>query len=582
MFQVLVSDKLGEAGLKILEAAADVAVTIKTGLSPQELCAIIPDFDALIIRSGTTVTADVLAAGQKLQLVGRAGVGVDNVDINAATRHGIIVMNTPTANSIATAEQTLTLMLAANRHTAQAHASLERGEWNRSAFVGTELFGKTLGIIGFGRIGRLVAERARAFGMTVVAYDPFVSEEIGMEAGVTLLDLDDLLANADIITLHTVISNETRNLINAETLAKMKDGVILINVARGKLVDEAALRAALDSGKVRTAALDVFQEEPPSASSLIGHPQVLHTPHLGASSQEAQRNVAVQIAEQVIDALRGKDFRHAINLPFPPGVDFNAARPYLALAERLGALQAAMATGPLTQLEVEVRGEPEEQYLRPIATAMLKGALAHRCEQPLNYISAPLLAKEAGLAISQTANLDLESYPNLVACRAHWEGGERLVAGILFAGSEPYLVQVDSYHLQARLENILLIMQNEDVPGVIGQVGTILGAYGVNVGEWRMGRAEPGQAALSFISPGQHSDHRRTGCPGCYQSGNFLEIDRFLVPQLSDFDGQSLYDHLTKSESYGTRFQSGPGAQYSPSSDNPGDCARRRTTLAWK
>ena len=500
MFRVLVSDKLGDDGLKILEAADDVELAVKTGLSPQELCEVIPEFDALIIRSGTTVTADILAAGKKLQLVGRAGVGVDNVDINAATRHGVIVMNTPSANSIATAEQTLALMLAANRHTAQAHASLERGEWNRSAYVGTELFEKTLGIIGFGRIGRLVAERARAFGMAVVAYDPFVSEEVAMEAGVTLLDLDDLLAAADIITLHTIISEETRNLINTDTLAQMKDGVIIINVARGKLVDEAALKVALDSGKVRVAALDVFQEEPPAGNGLIGHPRVLHTPHLGASSQEAQRNVSVQIAEQIIDALRGTDFRNAVNLPFPPGVDFNAARPYLTLAEKLGALQAALAEKPLTKLELQVRGEREEQYIRPIATALLKGVLEQSQNKPVNYISAPLLAKEAGLTISQADDLDLLEYANMIACRAFWDGGERLVAGMLFGGSSPYLVQVDDYHLQARLENLLLVMQNEDVPGVIGQVGTILGAYDVNIGEWRMGRAEPGQPALSFIS----------------------------------------------------------------------------------
>ena len=524
MFRILVSDKLGDAGLEILEKTEDVEVTLKTGMSPDELIATIPGYDALIIRSGTTVTADVLAAGDKLQVVGRAGVGVDNVDIEAATRHGVIVMNTPTANSVATAEQTLALMLAANRHTARAHASLERGEWKRSAYVGTELYEKTLGIIGFGRIGRLVAARAQAFGMEVVAYDPFVSEEVGLATGVTLLDLDDLLATADIITLHTIVSEETRNLVNEKTLGQMKDGVIIINVARGKLIDEAALLAALNSGKVRVAALDVFQQEPPEPNGLIGHENVLHTPHLGASSKEAQRNVAVQMAEQVIDALRGSDFRNTINLPIPPGVDFNAARPYLSLAEKLGALQSAMAPKPIQRVEVEVRGATEEQYLRPVATALLKGILEESSGMSVNYISAPLLAQEAALSISQTTGLDLVDYPNLIACKAIWDGGERVMAGMLFADSEPYLVQVGEYHLQAKLTDNILIMQNEDVPGVIGQVGTILGAYKINIGEWRMGRSQPGGAALSFITLDGVPNEAVLDALGSINAATFLKL----------------------------------------------------------
>ncbi|MFQ5400458.1 MAG: hydroxyacid dehydrogenase [Anaerolineae bacterium] len=320
MFRILISDKLGTAGLEKLAQAPDAEYDLKTGLSKDELLATIPAYDALIVRSGTRVDADVLAAGTKLKVVGRAGIGVDNIDVEAATRHGVIVMNTPGANSIATAEQAMTLMLAVSRHTAQAYASLKAGEWKRSQFVGTELYGKVLGVIGFGRIGRLVAQRAQAFGMKVVAYDPFVSEETGRELGVTMLDLAGLLSRSDYITLHTAYLPETDKMINANSIAQMKDGVILVNAARGKLVDEYALADALKRGKVKAAAVDVYSSEPPGADHpLIGLPNVLHTPHLGASTVEAQRNVATQIVEQVLDVLRGRNVRNSLNYPFDAG-----------------------------------------------------------------------------------------------------------------------------------------------------------------------------------------------------------------------------------------------------------------------
>ena len=312
-YKILISDKLGQAGLDRLAEMPDMSYDMITGLSKEALIEIIPEYDALIIRSDTRPDADVIAAGKKLKVIGRAGIGVDNVDIAAATAQGVLVMNTPRSNSVATAEQTMALMLAVSRHTAPAHNSVAAGEWARARFVGTELSGKTLGIIGFGYIGRLVARRAQAFEMKVVAYDPYVSTEIAEEMGVTLLSLDNLLAQADIISLHSVVTPETANLINAETIAKMKDGVIIVNVARGKLIDEQALAEALQSGKVGAAALDVFQKEPPEACPLIGLPNVLHTPHLGASSKEAQTKVGVEMVEQVADALRGTDFRHIIN-----------------------------------------------------------------------------------------------------------------------------------------------------------------------------------------------------------------------------------------------------------------------------
>lgn len=313
MYKVLISDKLGQSGLDYLETCDDVTYDMQTGLSKEEIIGIIGEYDALIVRSGTRPDADIIAAGSKLKAIGRAGIGVDNIDLAAATDKGVIVMNTPRANSIATAEQTLTLMLAVNRHTAQSHASVKEGKWERSKFVGTEIYGKTLGVLGFGYIGRLVTQRAQAFGMTVVAYDPYVNPDLAAELNVKLLSLDEMLAAADMITLHAIVTDETKEIINAENIAKMKDGAMLVNVARGKLVNEADLADALKSGKLAAAALDVFYVEPPSESPLIGLDNVLHTPHLGASSREAQAAVGSQIAEQVVDVLRGNPAVNQVN-----------------------------------------------------------------------------------------------------------------------------------------------------------------------------------------------------------------------------------------------------------------------------
>ncbi|MCB8986564.1 MAG: phosphoglycerate dehydrogenase [Ardenticatenaceae bacterium] len=501
MFKILVSDKLGAAGLALLDEAADVQYDLKTTMSKSEFLQIVPGYDALIVRSGTPVDEDVLAAGAQLRVVGRAGVGIDNIDVDAASRRGIIVTNTPTANNIATAEQALGLMIAASRHTVAAHQSVSAGEWERSRFMGSELYGKALGLIGFGRIGRLVAARAQAFGMEVVAYDPFVSEAVGRELGVTLLDLEDLLPQVDYLSLHTAYTPETDQIINAAALAQMKDGVIIVNGARGKLIDETALAAALQSGKVKAAALDVYSVEPPLNNPLIGLPNVLHTPHLGASTYEAQKEVATQIVEQVLDALRGTDFRHAVNMPFTVEQgEYQKIRPYMRLAEKLGKLQVSLADEPIRHVDVEACGEAVEDQVKAIAAALLKGMLSLSYDGPLNSINAPVLAEQAGITISQTKGMNGIDYPNLVSCRVKWDGGERMLAGVLFGGTEPRIVQLDQYKVEARPEGVLLIMQNEDVPGVIGQIGTILAAYKVNIGEWRMGRNEPGGQALSFIN----------------------------------------------------------------------------------
>lgn len=507
MYKILVSDKLGQAGLDVLAAAEDATHDLKTGLSKEELIAILPEYDGWIVRSGTSPDADMIAAATKLKAIGRAGIGVDNIDIKAATANGVIVMNTPGANSMATAEQTMALMLGASRHTGVAHHSLANGEWNRSQYVGRELYEKTLGVIGFGKIGRLVAQRAQAFGMDVIASDPFVSEDDAKNLNVTLVDLEDLLAQADYVTLHTAVTPETANMINADNIAKMKDGAILVNVARGKLVDEAALAAALDSGKLYAAGIDVFQTEPPAADNpLVGHARVVHTPHLGASSVEAQRNVGIQIAEQVLDAIREKDVRNAVNLPFRSGPNFAAAKPFLELAVKLGQLQYHISTdnvegsGDINRLEIEVAGESLTPLIRPIAASILEGMLQLRVADDVNYINAPIIADNLGIKVAQKKGLCSAEYPTYIACKVYWDGGDHTIAGIVLAGKYPRIVQFNSYFVEGNPEGIILLMRNKDVPGVIGQIGTILSAYNVNIGEWRLGRVQPGGEALSFIN----------------------------------------------------------------------------------
>ena len=501
MYRILVSDKLGAAALERLKEHADMSVDVKTGLSKEELLAIIPDYDALIVRSGTKVTADVLAAAKKLRVVGRAGVGIDNIDVKAATMRGVVVMNTPGANSIATAELTMALMLAVSRNIPQAHASLKAHEWRRSDFVGFQLYRKVLGIVGFGRVGKLVAERAQAFGMEVLAFDPLALEETAREMNVMLVDMDELLAKSDYITLHAALNDATTKLINADTIAQMKDGVTLINAARGKLLDEVAVAAALQSGKIRAAAVDVYSAEPPPDDHpLIGLANVVHEPHLGASTYEAEREVGIQIVGEVVAALRGTDFTYAVNMPFELEGDYATVRPYLELAETLGRLHAGLADNPIRRIEIEVQGDVVGGLVRAIGAALLKGLLEKDADVVVNYINAPVLAHDRNIAMTQTVGINSLDYPNLIAARAVCDHGERLLAGVLFGGTEPRIAQMDNYRLEARPEGVVLIMQNRDVPGVIGQVGTLLASYGLNIGEWRLGRNKPGGEALSFIN----------------------------------------------------------------------------------
>ena len=500
-YRVLITDDLSSQALERLQAAEDTSFSMVCRPSPEKLREIVPTYDAIIIRSSVRVDADLLSVASQLRVVGRAGMGLDNVDIDAASLRGVIVMNTPGANTIATAEHALALLLALCRCVPRADASVRSGEWTRGQFTGVQLYGKTLGIVGLGRIGAQVARRAKAFGMTVVAHDPYISDEVARDLNVTLVDLSELLAHSDFITLHTALTPETRGMINAQSITHMMPGVRVVNCARGGLVDEAALVDALRSGHIAGAALDVFADEPLSPGSpLRAMPNVVLTPHIAASTVEAQRDVGTQTVDQVLAALRGEDYRNAVNMPVVDARVFRVLNPYLLLAEKLGSLQMQLSEGRIKRLEVEFQGEEVADYVKPLTVALLKGLLDPITDAPVNYISAPHLAMQRGISVSETRGLPTPQYANLLSCRVLWDEGQRLVSGSLLGHESPRVVQIDDFRIDAQPEGIVLVMESIDVPGVVGRVGSLLGAYAINIAEWRLGRIAPAEEALSFIN----------------------------------------------------------------------------------
>ncbi len=501
MFKILVSDKLGQAGIDLLNDYTDIDYDLRTNLSHDELIAAIRDYDALIIRSATRADETVIKAGEKLKVIGRAGIGVDNIDINCATENGIIVMNTPQANTIATAEHTMAMMLAVSRHTAPAHHVVSSGRWEKSKFTGQQLYRKTLGIIGFGQIARRVSNYAKSFSMDILAYDPFISESVTREYQVKLVNLEELLAKSDYISLHTVATPETDKILNEKTLAQTKPGVIVINAARGKLIDEQALADALKSGHVKAAAVDVYRTEPPQKDHpLIGLENVLTLPHLGASTREAQRDVATQIVEQVVDALNERDFKNSINMPFSTGPEYRYIQPYLSLAEKIGALQFHMADATINKIEIEIHGERSATLVKPVACGVLKGILDNIHGGNVNYISAPALAETHGIVMTQSQSEHSTDYSTLVSVICHFDDDySRLISGTLFHG-RPRIVQISDYHLDIDPTGTILLMLNHDRPGVIGKVGTILANHQINIAEWRLGRTVVGEQAMAFIN----------------------------------------------------------------------------------
>jgi D-3-phosphoglycerate dehydrogenase / 2-oxoglutarate reductase len=489
-FRVLIADELSPRAVEILASHAEVEVEVKTGLVGAALYEAVKGVHGLAVRSATKVTAEVLEAARELKIVGRAGIGVDNIDVPAASRRGVIVMNTPSGNAITTAEHALFLLCSLARHIPRATASMKAGKWDKKKFQGTELFDKTLGIIGLGNIGRIVADRALGLRMKVVGYDPFLTAEAAQRIGVELLPLDAIWKRADMITVHTPLNADTRGLIGAAALAQMKDGVLIVNAARGGIVDEAALYEALESGKVGGAALDVFAEEPPPKDHpLILHERVICTPHLGASTEEAQEKVAVEVAEQLVAYLLRGEVKNAVNVPAVAAEHQPRIQPYLDLAGKLGALLGQLTAG-VTGVDVEMVGEVAELGGKLIPGAALAGFLRQHLDVPVNAVNARLLAGDRGLTVSETVRSRGSNFTSSITLRATGRDGERSVKGVVFstgAGFEPRIVRIDRFYLEVVPEGRVLVLRNEDRPGVIGAVGTLLGGRGINVSRMQVG-----------------------------------------------------------------------------------------------
>lgn len=500
MKKVLVSDSLSAQGIEILRAAPGLQVDVKTNLTPAGLVAVIGQYDALVVRSATKVTAEVLDAATNLKVVGRAGIGVDNVDVAAATKRGVVVMNTPGGNTVTTAEHALALMMSLVRHVPQATASMKAGEWEKKKFQGHELCGKVLGVVGLGNIGSIVADRALGLKMKVVAYDPFISPDRAAELGVELADLDSLYRRADIVTIHVPLLEETKNLVGADAFAKMKDGVYLVCAARGGIVDEAALLAALESGKVAGAALDVFAKEPPGLTPLVAHERVICTPHLGASTVEAQEAVSLQVADQIVDYLINGTIRNAVNVPSVPSEMLEQMRPYLEMARNLGRLQSQLGVEALTGVELEYSGKTAEGRTGLYTAAALEGLLAASLGGRVNLVNAPVVARERGIRVVETLTRAGEDYSALIRLKVETAAGSATLAGAIFGKREPRVVEIDGIGIEAIPQGHLLIFWNYDRPGLVGSIGTTLGKHAINIGQLAFGRESVGGRAVTVVN----------------------------------------------------------------------------------
>lgn len=488
MAKVLVSDSIDKAGIEILSQVAQVDV--KTGLPPEELAKIISEYDALMLRSGTKVTKEVIEAGNRLKIIGRAGVGVDNIDVPTATRYGIVVVNSPEGNTIAAAEHALAMMLSLSRYIPDANQSVKEGKWERKKFIGSEVYKKTLGVVGLGKIGAHVATAARAMGMKLLAYDPFISQERADQLGCRLVDMDLLLSESDYITLHVPKTPETTHLINAQALEKMKPNARIVNCSRGGIIDEEALAAGLSAGKITGAALDVFESEPLGESKLreLGSKVVL-TPHLGASTAEAQVNVAIDVAEQIRDVLLGLPARSAVNIPgLNPDV-MEKLRPYLKMAETLGKLVGQLAGGRIEQLNVKLQGELASNTSQPIVVAAIKGLLTPALRERVNYVNASIEAKERGIHVIETRDESIRDYSGgSIHIKAKGSLGEHSVTGALLSDGEIRITDLDEFPVNVPPSNYMLFTLHRDMPGIIGKIGSLLGSFNVNIASMQVGR----------------------------------------------------------------------------------------------
>ncbi len=495
--RILVAEPIAAEGVALLRTSHDVDE--RPGLSRDELCAILPDYDALIVRSQVQVDADLIAAGTRLVVIGRAGVGVDNVDLDAATRAGIMVVNAPTGNTIAAAEHTLALLYGLARRTAPADASVRRGEWKRAQFTGLELRGRTLGIVGLGKIGQAIAARALAMEMTVLAVDPFQTAEQAANHGVELVELDELLARADVVTVHVPLTRSTRGLIGRDAIAKLRPGSIVLNVARGGVIDEAAVAEALRSGHLGGAGIDVFEHEPPTDSPLLDAPNTLLTPHLGASTAEAQILVAEEVAAQVLDVLDGRSARYAVNAPLLTPETARAIAPYLPLAEILGRFFAQFSRGGVRTLTLEIAGELAEHDGTPLTAAVLRGLLETATTERVNLVNAGALAKARGITVVERKTPDAGAFAALLTLSGETGGRTTVVAGTVAAG-EPRITRLDDYRLDMAPADTMLITRHMDRPGTVGRVGIMLGEADVNISAMHLARSRPREDALMILA----------------------------------------------------------------------------------
>ncbi|PHQ70239.1 MAG: phosphoglycerate dehydrogenase [Sneathiella sp.] len=497
MVKVLISDKMSPRAAEIFRDRG-VEVDEITGMTPEELKACIGNYDGLAVRSSTKATAEIIAAATNLKVIGRAGIGVDNVDIPAATAAGICVMNTPFGNAITTAEHAIAMMFSLSRHIPAANKSTQEGKWEKSKFMGVEIYGKVLGVIGCGNIGSIVADRGIGLKMKVVAYDPFLSPERAVELGVEKLELDELFARADYISLHTPITDSTRNIINAENIAKMKQGVRIINCARGGLVVEEDLKAALESGHVAGAALDVYVVEPAKENILFGLPNVVTTPHLGASTDEAQVNVAIQVAEQMADYLLLGSVTNALNMPSVSAEEAPKLRPYMDLATQLGGFAGQVTESGIKSVRIDYEGQAASLNTKPLTSIIIQGLLGPLLDS-VNMVNAPVVAKERGIDVTESYNDREDDYQTLIRLCITTEQQTRDIAGTLFGDNRPRIVSIKGINMEADLGPHMLYVTNEDKPGFIGALGSVLGGADVNIATFHLGRNEQRSEAIALI-----------------------------------------------------------------------------------
>ena len=498
MPKVLIADKMDKLAEDIFRRN-NIDFDVKAGLSPEDIASIIGDYDAVACRSSAKITADVLKSAKKLKVIGRAGIGVDTIDVPAATAAGVIVMNTPFGNSITTAEHAIAMMMALARQIPQASVSTHAGKWEKSKFMGVELYNKTLGLIGAGNIGSIVANRAIGLGMKIVAYDPFLTKDRAIAMGVEQVELDDLYKRADFITIHVPKTATTTNMIDTAAIAKMKKGVRIINCARGGLIVETALKDALDSGHVAGAALDVFEVEPADSNILFGHPNVICTPHLGASTTEAQVNVAIQVAEQISDYLLNGAITNAINMPSISAEDAPKLKPYMALATAIGRLGGQIVGSAIKGIEINYIGAVSALNTKPL-TACILADILRDVNESVNMVNAPEIAKSKGIVVSDIRTDDISEWPTAITLKLNCEAGEHVVTGTLFAGRDPRIVSIENVPIEAALTPHMLLIRNEDKPGMIGALGTALSNAAINIADFRLGRLAQGKTAIALVS----------------------------------------------------------------------------------